>query len=40
MQQVHIAVRWYVIDTGHARNVADWRQAIALHMLQGLAFRW
>jgi len=40
MQQVHIAVRWYAIDTEHNHNVADQSQAIALHMLQVLAFRW
>jgi len=40
MQQVHIAVRWYAIDTEHDHNVADQSQAIALHMLQVLAFRW
>ena len=39
MQQVHIVVRWYAGDTAYNHNVADQRQAIALHMLQVLAFR-
>ena len=40
MQQLHIVVRWYAINAEHNHNVADPRQAIALHMLQVLALRW
>jgi len=39
-RRVHIVVRWYASDTAYNHNVADQRQAIALHILQVLAFRW